>query len=204
MSEKTVKNEENSLNLADFDQKTSKNLVKVGNEIPVLFCKVREGAKVPTQETGSAGLDFYACFNEDYIKIKPHTCELIPTGIKYVISPDYWILLEERGSTGTKNMKRNAGVLDSNFRGEVFVCLYNGNNYPLYIAKEGVDPKMTLWEKIKNALGLTVRRIYPYNKAIAQGIVLPQYDVISGEISKKDFEFYSTNRGEGMLGSSGK
>jgi len=84
----------------------------------IKFAKCREDAKIPTRVDGSAGLDVYACFDEPYIVIKPHESMLVPTGIKSAIDPDYFALLEERGSTGANGIKRSAGVIDADFRGE--------------------------------------------------------------------------------------
>lgn len=73
------------------------------------FAKVRANAIIPSKRDSDAGYDVYANFEEEYIIIQPQTSKLIPTGIASAFSPDYVVLLEERGSTGIKNIKRNAG-----------------------------------------------------------------------------------------------
>lgn len=160
----------------------------------IKFAKCRTGAKIPSRSEGSAGLDVYACFTEDYIIIEPHETKLIPTGIKSAIDPGYFILLEERGSTGSKGIKRSAGVIDANFRGEWWVCIYNGGDKPICIHKEGKNPAVVKGENI----------YYPYEKAIAQALVLPTPEIDVEEWTEEEVEAVPSLRGAGQLGSSGK
>lgn len=48
----------------------------------IKFAKVRPDAKIPTKRVEDAGLDIYACFDEQSIIIRPHTTVMIPTGLK--------------------------------------------------------------------------------------------------------------------------
>ena len=163
--------------------------------VNVKFAKVRPDAKIPTKRVEDAAFDLYACFNEDWISIEPHTSKLIPTGIASAFDPEWAIVFRERGSTGVKNMKVNAGVIDSGYRGEYFVSIYNGNDAPLYIAKylngeQAPEPK--------NAI------VYPYSKAIAQALVIPVPEVCVEEISYNELQEIPSERGSGCLGSSNK
>ena len=163
--------------------------------VNVKFAKVRPDAKIPTKRVEDAAFDLYACFNEDWISIEPHTSKLIPTGIASAFDPEWAIVFRERGSTGIKNMKVNAGVIDSGYRGEYFVSIYNGNDAPLYIAKylngeQAPEPK--------NAI------VYPYSKAIAQALVIPVPEVCVEEISYNELQEIPSERGSGCLGSSNK
>ena len=69
----------------------------------VKFAKVKPEAKIPTKRLEDAGLDMYACFDDDYIIIEPHTTKLIPTGIpvsqKFVNVMDK---MEARSKVGLK------------------------------------------------------------------------------------------------------
>ena len=161
----------------------------------VKFAKVRPDAKIPMKRVEDAALDIYACFNEDWIEISPHSSKLIPTGIASAFGPEWAVVLRERGSTGTKNIKINAGVIDSGFRGEIFVSLYNGNNVPVYIAKY-LDGEQS--PENKKAI------IYPYSKAIAQALVIPVPEVEVEELSYEDLQVIPSERRLGALGSSGK
>ena len=75
----------------------------------LLFAKAREGAKIPTKRDEDAGRDLYACFDEDYMVIKPLETKLIPTGIATAFSDQYYAQIQERGSTGSKGIKYGAG-----------------------------------------------------------------------------------------------
>lgn len=161
----------------------------------IKFAKVRPGAKIPTKKIEDACLDIYACFEEDWVEIPAHSSKLIPTGIASAFDPEWAIVFRERGSTGTKNMKINAGVIDSGFRGEYFVSLYNGNDVPVYIAKY-LDGEQA--PEKQDAI------VYPYDKAIAQALVIPVPEVEVEEILYGELKAIPSERGTGMLGSSGK
>lgn len=55
----------------------------------IYFSKTKECAIIPSKQREDAGYDFYACFEEDFVEIKPHETKLIPTGIAWASSPDY-------------------------------------------------------------------------------------------------------------------
>ena len=161
----------------------------------IKFAKVRPDAKIPTKRVEDAAMDIYACFDEDWIGIEPHSSKLIPTGIASAFGQEWAVVFRERGSTGVKNMKINAGVIDSGFRGEYFVSIYNGNDVPLYITKY-MDGEQS--PEPKNAI------LYPYSKAIAQALIVPVPEVNVEEISYEDLQQIPSERGMGQLGSSNK
>ena len=161
----------------------------------IKFAKVHPDAKIPTKRTEDAAMDIYACFDLDWTGIKPHSSELIPTGIASAFDPNWAIVFRERGSTGVKNMKINAGVIDSGFRGEYFVSIYNGNDVPLYITKY-MDGEQA--PEPKNAI------LYPYSKAIAQALVVEVPEVNVEEITYEELQQIPSERGTGMIGSSNK
>lgn len=163
--------------------------------VNVKFAKIRPDAKIPSKRVEDAAFDLYACFEEDWIRIEPHTNKLIPTGIASAFDPEWAIVFRERGSTGVKNMKVNAGVIDSGYRGEYFVSIYNGNDVPLYIAKY-MDGEQS--PEDKNAI------VYPYSKAIAQALVIPVPEVCVEEIPYHKLQEIPSERGSGCLGSSNK
>lgn len=161
----------------------------------IKFAKVRPDAKIPTKRDEDMGWDIYANFPEDWIEIPPHSNKLIPTGIASAFDSKWGIVLRERGSTGVKNLKISAGVLDSGFRNEWFVCLYNGNDRPICIAKY-LDGEQS--PENKDAI------LYPYSKAIAQALVIPVPEVNVEEISYEELQKIPSERGLGQLGSSQK
>jgi dUTP pyrophosphatase len=162
----------------------------------VYFAKVRPDAVIPSKIEENAGYDIYANFPEDNFVISPYTSRLVPIGIASAFSSKYMILLEERGSTGVKNMKRNAGVIDSGYRNEWFACIYNGNSKPITITKETNESAL---EALKDDYV-----IYPYSKAICQALLLEVPVVDVNELSYDELKVIPSVRGMGDLGSSGK
>ena len=131
----------------------------------VKFARVRPTAVIPTKRDEDAGFDIYADFEDDFIIIDPHTTTLIPTGIAAVCDADYCFILKERGSTGSKGIAQRCGVIDSGYRNEWFVPITNTTNKKIAIVKKDAD-----YIFMKNTSGYT---IYPYEKAIAQVLVVP-------------------------------
>ena len=103
----------------------------MNKENVIKFAKVKETAIIPTKEEENAGFDIYACWEgiskSDKI-IRPHHTKLIPTGIACALPIDYYFQVEERGSTGSKGIKKSAGVVDSGYRGEIFIAITNAND----------------------------------------------------------------------------
>ena len=187
-----------------YGYKPIKNLNEKENNVmkeELIFAKVREGAKIPTKRTEDAGRDLYPCFEQDFIVIHPLETELIPTGIATAFSSKYYAQIEERGSTGSKGIKYGAGVIDSGYRGEWFVPITNCNNVDLIIAKKGCFTD----NFVHSYFGSKYKYIlYPYEKAIAQAILLPVPKTEIIETTVDEIISIESNRGTGALGSSGK
>ena len=196
----------------------------------LVFAKVRPDAIIPSKDDENAGYDIYANFEEDYLIIPPHKTTLIPTGIASAINDNYYLQVHERGSTGSKGIKYSAGVIDSSYRGEIFVALTNTNSVEVIISKLTLDELATKYG-ISNKYGTYIRYdlkygegnayiidssvntpitegltaiIYSYTKAIAQLVVheVPKMNV--KEISYDELKEIPSKRGTGSLGSSGK
>lgn len=167
-------------------------------EHDLIFAKVKPNAIIPSKEYHNAGYDIYACFYEDYMIIKPHETKLIPTGIASAMNPKYYIQIEERGSSGSKGIKKSCGVIDSSYHGEWFIAISNVNDCPLVIAKDDVTD-----DDIFGAIHMKYIN-YPYDKAIAQAIVheVPKLNVL--EMSYQELLMIESERGTGKLGSTGK
>ena len=164
----------------------------------LIFAKVNPDAIIPSKDDENAGYDIYPCFLEDYMYFKPHETKLVPTGIASALNNKYYIQIQERGSTGSKGIKYGSGVIDASYRGEWFIVITNTNDVPLVIAKEHITTK-----DIFEEFGMR-HIIYPYSKAIAQGIVhdVPQMNVT--ELTYQELLMIESERGTGALGSSGK
>lgn len=171
-------------------------MIKVDDRT-IYFAEMNETVIIPSKRVEDVGYDIYANFKEDFLMIRPHEVELIPTGLVSAFSPKWGVILKERGSTGTKGIEQRCGVIDSGFRGEWKVPITNGTNKTIVIAKEYCV------EELKNTYGNDIT-IYPYEKAIAQAMVV---EVPKMTVEKLDLETIlsiSSERGTGMLGSSNK
>lgn len=95
--------------------------------------KLRENAKLPVYGTEfSAGADLFACLDEP-LTILPGETKLISLGISLEIPTGYAGLVFARSGLATKRSLAPAnkvGVIDSDYRGEFFVPLYNHGNAP--------------------------------------------------------------------------
>lgn len=159
----------------------------------IYFAKLRESAIIPSKVDENVGYDIYANFQEGWILINPSEVKMIPTGIASCVSDDWGLIVKERGSTGLKGMAVRAGVVDSGYRGEIFIAINNTGDYPIIIAKESVD-------KILLA-GATV---YPYEKAIAQLVLVNVPKAKVEELYYEELQAIPSQRGDGKLGESGK
>ena len=192
----------------------------------LVFAKVRSDAIIPTKEDGNAGYDIYANFEEDYIVIPNHTTKLVPTGVASAMTNNWYLQVEERGSTGSKGIKKSAGVVDASYRGEIFIAITNTNDVDLLISKltreelidkyghkddfgdfvmDDKDRDSFIYLTDNDADWYDISAIvYPYSKAIAQLVVheVPKMEV--NEISYEELVEIPSTRGVGALGSSGK
>ena len=95
--------------------------------------KIRRSARIPTYATaGSACFDFYAV--EDAI-IAPSSTKVLPTGLAFELPSDHVMLLFLRSSLSKRGYLSNVGVVDSDYRGEVFVSISNSSPGHYFITK---------------------------------------------------------------------
>ena len=162
----------------------------------VKFALVHPYAIIPSKEDENAGLDIYPCFDEDFMVVNPFETKMIPTGIASACDIGYCLILKERSSTGTKGIAQRSGTIDAGFRGEIKVPITNLNDKPLVIIKkEALDVSEITFEDFL---------IYPYEKAICQALVVPVPELEVEEYTYEELKAIPSNRGTGMLGSSGK
>ena len=96
------------------------------NHIPVKI--LREGAKLPTYGSAeAAGADLYACLEQD-VTIAPGQTAFIPTGFAMAVPRGCAGLIYARSGMACKHglaPSNKVGVIDSDYRGEILVALYN-------------------------------------------------------------------------------
>lgn len=95
--------------------------------------KLRENARIPTRgSSAAAGYDLYACLDEPVV-IAPHTTVRIGTGITAALPDGYFAACFARSGLASRQGLRPAncvGVVDSDYRGEYIVALYNDSDVP--------------------------------------------------------------------------
>ena len=96
--------------------------------VKVLIKKLNPAVKLPKYETsGASGVDLIA-FIEETIDLKPKESFLIPTGLSVAFSEDFEIQIRPRSGLAAKNnisVLNTPGTIDSDYRGEIKVIIYN-------------------------------------------------------------------------------
>lgn len=148
------------------------------NDATIKVKKLTSTATIPTKSRKTdAGYDLYS--DED-IAIYPEDTKLISTGIAFAIPDGYAGLIWDRSGLGSKGIHRHAGVVDSSYRGEVKVALYNARpghidfTDNMYFISRGDRIAQILFQKV------------------------PHFDLVETE------ELDDTDRGSSGFGSSGK
>ena len=96
--------------------------------VKVLIKKLNPAVKLPEYKTsGASGMDLTA-FIEKPISVKSKTSLLIPTGLSVAFQEKYEIQIRPRSGLAAKNnitVLNTPGTIDSDYRGEIKVIIYN-------------------------------------------------------------------------------
>ena len=145
--------------------------------VKVLIRKLDPAVKLPEYKTyGASGMDIIA-FIKKPICLKPKMSSVIPTGLSVAFSKDYEIQIRPRSGLAAKNnisILNTPGTIDSDYRGEIKVIMYNHGKEE-FIINNG--------------------------DRIAQMILSP---VLKIELEETNDDLPETIRGEGGFGSTGK
>ena len=100
--------------------------------VKVLIKKLDPAVEIPKYKTsGASGMDLMAFINEP-IKLAPNKSCLVPTGLSVAFSKEYEIQIRPRSGLATKyniSVLNTPGTIDSDYRGEIKIILFNhGNN----------------------------------------------------------------------------
>ena len=135
---------------------------------PIRVKKLKDSAKLPTYGTAqAAGADLYACL-EKAVTIAPARSAFIPTGIALEVPVGCAGLIYARSGLACKRglaPANKVGVVDSDYRGEITVVLYNHGQEPQTvedgerIAQFVITPVITPVYEEADELSDTVRNI---------------------------------------------
>lgn len=165
------------------------------------FAKIKEDAIIPSKREEDAGYDLYSNIEPRFLDgvaiyeqfLEKGAVNKIRTGIASSMSNKYFLSVKsERSSVAKLGINVLAGVIDSGYHGEIMVMVV-----PLVkdiLITSEVDEVEEFDEIIH----------YPYNKAVAQGVLLPVPDVIVEEVTYDELLSKKTERGVGGFGSTEK
>ena len=121
----------------------------------VLIKKLDSSVRLPAYKTdGSSGMDLMAFINEP-IKLQPNSSCLVPTGLSVAFSEDYEVQIRPRSGLAAKNnitVLNTPGTIDSDYRGEIKIILFNHGKKEFIINKEDRVAQMILTPVIKMEL----------------------------------------------------
>lgn len=158
----------------------------------IKITRIRDNAKIPFKKhEHDAGYDLYwapipseyqgGWFKGNELQemktIKPGQSVLLRTGIKVVFPHNYVLEIKNRsGISSKKGLIVGAHIVDSTYRGEIFVNLHNVSNE---------DQVITPGERI------------------AQFVVYRVEKCLFNEITEEEYSEYETERSDGGFGSTG-
>ena len=120
--------------------------------IKVLVKKLVSSVKLPSYKTsGASGMDLMA-FMDKSIELRPGESCLVPTGLSVVFPEEYEIQIRPRSGLAAKNnisVLNTPGTIDSDYRGEIKVILFNHGKKNFKINKNDRIAQMILVPVIK-------------------------------------------------------
>ena len=121
----------------------------------VLIKKLDAEVELPVYKTkGASGMDLMA-FIKEPVTLKPQKSCLIPTGISVAFQDDFEIQIRPRSGLAAKNsisVLNTPGTIDSDYRGEIKVILYNHGNSDFLINNKDRIAQMVLTPIMKMEL----------------------------------------------------
>ena len=115
--------------------------------VKVLIKKLDPSVEMPNYKTtGSSGMDLMA-FIKEPIRLDPKKSCLVPTGLSIAFSEKYEIQIRPRsGLAAKKNISvlNTPGTIDSDYRGEIKIILFNHGNSEFVINNKDRVAQMIL------------------------------------------------------------
>ena len=118
----------------------------------VLIKKLDPAVELPSYKTeGASGMDLMALVKKP-INLKPNSSCLVPTGLAVAFSSDFEIQIRPRSGLAAKNsisVLNTPGTIDSDYRGEIKVILFNHGKKDFLINNKDRIAQMILTPVIK-------------------------------------------------------
>ncbi len=118
----------------------------------VLIKKLDPAVELPAYKTeGASGMDLMALIKEP-INLKPNSSCLVPTGLAVAFASDCEIQIRPRSGLAAKNsisVLNTPGTIDSDYRGEIKVILFNHGKTDFLINNKDRIAQMILTPVIK-------------------------------------------------------
>ena len=148
------------------------------NDFKLLFTKTKDVKNPVRGHETDAGIDFFVPNDFGAVTLEPGQDILIDAGIRVVVPKGYALIFKEKSGVATKRkLTIGACVVDSDYRGNVHLHLFNNG---------------------------TETQMIEAGDKITQGLIVPvslcQTEEVSGEVYE---EYCNTERGEGGFGSTG-
>ena len=120
--------------------------------VKVLIKKLNSSVELPVYKTdGASGMDLMAFINEP-ITLKPQNSCLVPTGLSVAFPSEFEIQIRPRSGLAAKNnisVLNTPGTIDSDYRGEIKVILFNHGSTEFVINNKDRIAQMILTPLIK-------------------------------------------------------
>ena len=118
----------------------------------VLIKKLDPTVELPDYKTeGASGMDLMA-FLKEPINLKPNSSCLVPTGLAVAFSNEFEIQIRPRSGLAAKNsisVLNTPGTIDSDYRGEIKVILFNHGSNDFLINNKDRIAQMVLTPVVK-------------------------------------------------------
>jgi len=115
--------------------------------IKVIIKKLDSSVQLPTYKTdGASGMDLMAHI-EKPINLEPGKSCLVPTGLSVAFPKEYEIQIRPRSGLAAKNnisVLNTPGTIDSDYRGEIKIILFNHGSENFIINKNDRVAQMVL------------------------------------------------------------
>ena len=120
--------------------------------VKILVKKLDPSVEMPAYKTiGASGMDLMA-FIKKPIKLIPNRACIVPTCLSVAFSDDYEIQIRPRSGLAAKNnitVLNTPGTIDSDYRGEIKVILFNLGNVDFIIENKDRIAQMILMPVVK-------------------------------------------------------